>query len=111
LRQDRWEAIRVFHLHHVLAEAGAQPVTAGVVEGALEQAGGIGPRELVLFALADRDDATRVRQEYTHHGLVVLSVWPEIMERIGMPSGDDLAGKGRELAHGIAPRCCKIRKA
>src|SRR6185437_10747627 len=108
--QYRREAIGILELDLLLAVARAQAVLLAA-NRAGEQAGRI---ELGQFALAavrhECDDLARLRQEYAHDRLVVLAMRPEIMERVGMPGRDDVAGFGRQRAHTVTPRALRMRK-
>ena len=88
------EAVGVLELDLLLTVAGAQPILLRA-DGPGEQTGRIEPIELALAAVRrQRHHLARLGEEHAHHGLVVLAMRPEIMERIGMARRDHVAGLG-----------------
>src|SRR4030095_17159757 len=68
--------------------------------------------ELPLAAVADCDNAAGVGQVDTHDRAAVFGMRPEIMKRVGVAAGNDLACACRQLGHGCTTsRSSRMRQA
>jgi len=81
----------------------------GIVERAGEKAGRVDTLKLALAAVAYCENSGRIGQEDAHDCMVVFGMRPEIMERIGIAPGNDLAGSHREFGHCTTPRSARMR--
>ena len=94
--QDRREAVGVFHLDLVVAEARPQPIVRiACLDRAGKQSRGVDARQLADVAgVVEHLDAGRLRQEHAHHRLAALVVPAEIIERIVVAAFDNRACGG-----------------
>ena len=105
------KAVRILQLDLAVAEAGAQPVVLGIVERPRKETGRVDALELAFAAVADREHPAGIGQKNAHDGAVIFGMRPEIMERVGIAAGNDLAGACGEFAHCTTPRSARMRHA
>ena len=99
--KHRREAVGVFQLNHIVAEAGAELIAPRAFRrGAREQPGLVNPRQLCgITLLANCVDLRGLGQEGAHDGLAAFLVQSEIVEGIGVAPFDDGVGFGGKLCH------------
>ena len=110
--QDRRKPIGVLDIDLVIAVTRAHAVARRSIELALEQPDVMDALQAIVPALLVDDlHVLGVRQEDADQRYVALDMWPEIMERVGMPALDHGIGFGRELIHaGLASDRARMRQ-
>jgi hypothetical protein len=89
--QNRREAVGVFHLDLVVAEARPQPIVrVACLDRAGKQPRGVDARQLADVAgVVQHLDPAGLRQEHAHHRLAALAVPAEVIKRIVMAAFDN----------------------